>query len=97
MIVERQDVRYRSKCFSEMWLIKMTCVVVEVSMSDLFLGLGRPWRVPPVVFATQSRPMPQGRYILPQSIGHDLIASSDLDVKTSHFLVLLQHIFPHRT
>lgn len=64
-------------------------------MPDLLLNLVRPRRIPPILLAANRSPLPQRRYILPQSICADLVSKPDLYMKATNLDVLLQDVLPH--
>ena len=97
MIVDRQYVWYLCKGFPQMGLIKMTRVIVEIGMRDVFFVSRCPNSILASFFPGHGQPLLQRWDLLPQPISIYLATKPKLAVEATTFHMFLHDVFPHET
>src|SRR4051812_46509694 len=96
MIIKSKNVRDLTKCFSQMRLIEMAGIVVEIGVANVFFVFCSPRRILASLLSTHGCPLLQERQLLPKSISVDLTTKTKLHVEPSTFGVLLENVLPHQ-
>ena len=97
MIIDLQYVRDLSECLSQIRLVKMAGVIMEICVGNILFVPGGPRCTLAIILTTHCQPLLQKRNFLPQSVSVYLITKSKLNVKSTALDVLLQDIFPHES
>jgi hypothetical protein len=97
VVIQTADMRNLRKSLPDRRLVEVGRVIVEVSMRDILIHLGRPRCVLAVLFAAHLSPLSESRYVFPQSVCVDLTTQAELSVEATTFLMLEQDVLPHRS
>lgn len=78
-----------------MRLIKMARVIMEISVRNVFVQGSCPGRILPGLLSARCQPLLQARKFLPQSVGIDLVAESQVRVEPAALDMFLHDVLPH--
>lgn len=87
--------RYLGIRFSQIRLVKVASVVMEIRMGGILFVPCSPWLILAVLLSAHGKPLLQKWYLSPQPIRIYLIAKTQLNVEATTLYMLSHDVFPH--